>query len=149
MKKAQTETIGLVAIVILVIFILIIYIMFSAQPKKTTTIKQNVVVHNLLNAILKINPSCGEEISNKQLYKIISKGCPTNPCGTSDSCEIYVKEQLEEAVNAYLAGTDYKLNKLTISDPQIEINPEPDDCSKVIADEFPISDFVATLELCI
>lgn len=152
MKKAQTEILGLVVIVILIIFALILYVMFSSQPEQTTNIKENVVLFNTLNAILKHNPICNQGTLSKSFYRIISD-CTTStqsPCPAIASCQEYVKNQLKQALDATLSPkTQYKM---IIDYPESEDivieTPEFAQCTKIMADNYPISNFVAKLSIC-
>ena len=58
MKKAQTEIIGLMVLVILFIFVGLIYIMFSGESEESITrdVKQTAKVKNLLKAYTQITP---------------------------------------------------------------------------------------------
>ena len=152
MKKAQTEIIGLVVIVILIIFALVIYMKFSSQTKPETNIKQNILVHNTLNAILKTNPVCAQKTLSKSLYRVISD-CTTSdqsPCPTSTSCTDYVEKQLKSALEATLSQkTQYKLVIDYPEDENIVIKTQNfEKCQNIIADNYPISNFIAKLNIC-
>ncbi len=56
MKKAQTEILGLLVIVILFIVLGFIFLKFSSSTKTQPTIRQNIEVVNLVNAIRKFTP---------------------------------------------------------------------------------------------
>ncbi|MBI2130131.1 hypothetical protein HYX19_04700 [Candidatus Woesearchaeota archaeon] len=57
MKKAQTEILGLLVIVILFIILGVVYLRFSGSPtSEQPTIRQNIEVVNLVNAIRKFTP---------------------------------------------------------------------------------------------
>ncbi len=152
MKKAQTEMLGLVVIVILIIFALVIYILFSAQSKPETNTKQSIIVYNTLNAILKLNPSCNQETLLKPMHRIISDCTKStqSPCASSNSCWDYVKKQLKNALEATLGQK--RQYQLVISGLEVEdIIIETQDfkkCQKIIVDNSQKGSFMAKLSIC-
>lgn len=64
-RKAQIEMIGLLVIVILFIFIGIFAIRFALRPESTIVaeMRTNIMVNNMLNAIIKTNTQFNKDIS--------------------------------------------------------------------------------------
>lgn len=115
-KKAQTEIMGLLTIVVLFIFIGLIYIMLAGKADKgslTRDIVQYEKVQNLLDAFIQITP-CYTKVPYDQMETII-KDCHTSAgsatiCGKP--CKDFIMEEMGNIMKAYNPKQDYEFKIL-------------------------------------
>ncbi len=144
MKRAQADIIGLVVIVILFIIIAIVFLRLSTLPKTESTIKENIQVSNLLNAILKLTP-CKNITPLESLADIIEQ-CNNQPyCGISN-CRDYIKTQVQSTLDNSLDRETYKFTIIKNSVNFIDIGNCVGDVKFV--DNAILPRFVAKLEVC-
>jgi len=109
MKKAQTEIIGLMVIVILFIFGGMIYIMFAGKGETgslTRDVTQVGKVQNMQDTFMQITP-CYAEKPVEQMSDLIKK-CYTGTetiCGIE--CKEYITDTLNSLIKAYNPKQDY------------------------------------------
>lgn len=111
-KKAQTEIIGLMVIVILFVFVGLIYIMFAGkgdQGRLTEDVTQTGKVQNMLDAFVQLTP-CYEKTPFDQMDEII-KECYTS-AGTDivceKNCKTFITDTLDELMKAYNDKQSYE-----------------------------------------
>tara|TARA_B100000315_G_scaffold215748_1_gene215232 strand:+ start:25 stop:462 length:438 start_codon:yes stop_codon:yes gene_type:complete len=144
MKKAQTEIIGLVVIVILFIVIAVIFVKLSTAPKSKSVIKESVEVSNLLNAVVKLTP-CKEDKELSSLSDIIAE------CENQQYCNENCKEYIEKQVNNVMSSAlDKKKSYNMIITKRGDTFIEQGDCKgdTVFADTIILPSFAAKLEIC-
>lgn len=136
MKKAQTEMVGLLVIVILLIFIAVIYIRLTSIPGERDVIRQNVMVTNLLNSIMKY--SC----SNGQIEDLVSSR--NAECGITP-----LEGVISRIITLSLGHEMYRFTVDKRDDAKLEITGlEFDNCGDKFVDTYFKPRFTAVLEIC-
>lgn len=116
MRKAQTEIIGLLTIIVLFIFLGLIYIMLtgkSDQGSLTRDVVQYEKVQSLLDVFVQLTP-CYTKMPYDQMDTII-KDCSTSAgsatvCGKP--CKDLIIEELKNVMEAYNPKQDYQFKIL-------------------------------------
>lgn len=116
MRKAQTEIMGLLTIVVLFIFIGLIYIMLAGKADKgslTTDVVQYEKVQNLLSSFIQITP-CYVKTPYDQMETII-KDCYASDgsatiCGKP--CKDLITEEMDSMMKAYNPKQAYEFKIL-------------------------------------
>lgn len=136
MKKAQTEMVGLLVIVILLIFIAVIYIRLTKIPGEKDVIRQNVIVTNLLNSIMKY--SC----NNGQIEDLVSSR--NAECNNAP-----LKGVISRIITLSLGHEMYKFTVDERDNTKLEITGlEFDNCGDKFVDTYFKPRFTAVLEIC-
>jgi hypothetical protein len=115
-KKAQTEIMGLLTIVVLFIFIGLIYIMLAGKADKgslTQDIVQYEKVQNLLSSFIQITP-CYTKVPYDQMSTII-KDCYASDgsatiCGKP--CKDFITAEMDSMMKAYNPKQAYEFKIL-------------------------------------
>lgn len=115
-KKAQTEIMGLLTIVVLFIFLGLIYIMLAGKSDKgslTTDVVQYEKVQNLLSSFIQITP-CYTKVPYDQISTII-KDCYTSDgsatiCGKP--CKDFIIGEMDNMMKAYNPKQAYEFKIL-------------------------------------
>ncbi len=117
MRKAQTEIIGLVIIVILIALGMLFALQFAIKKPsagKTQAVKESTLAANFLNALLSTTTEC-----NKRSIKELLQDCAVFGainCGAESSCS-YAHKAVSEIIDSTL-GKWNKKYALTIKDGQ-------------------------------
>jgi hypothetical protein len=147
MKKAQTEIIGLMVIVILFIIIGTVFIAFTfRRSPENIEIRQSTKVTNLMNAIMKYTPC--ETDPKKESIEGIIRICDDNDY-CSMPCKTYLEKEIKSILEKSLDGTQkfrfiVNKNKAVFLEIQGDKPCEGD----LISDSFISYAFNAKLELC-
>ncbi len=111
MKKAQTEMIGIVMIIILLAVIGLVFLYFALKPDEGfEELRSNIQVNNLLIAMMKTNLNeCDNSI--KDTIVEYNRNCVNNPngkiCGDKD-CN-YLKTEVKEIIKKSFEKYEFKV----------------------------------------
>lgn len=96
--KGQTETVGLIVIVLLLLIVGVIFIRFSLleKPEVYSDLRTNIQASNLLNAIMKADSERGK-------LKEVMAGCREN----KEDCSYFENEIKKIVKNLFDAGTNF------------------------------------------
>lgn len=154
MKKAQTEIIGLMVIVILFIFVGLIYVMFAGRGEQaplTREVTQAAKVQNMLDAFVQVTP-CFTEMPYKQMSEIISECCVDRECDKiicGEDCQELITTTLDEMMGAYVQYQEYEF-RIQDSDKEFLSHFSSEECTgdtKAATDRVLAGSQVLTLKL--
>jgi len=97
-KRGQTEAIGLLVIVVLFVVIIMFYLAFSLRPEAVNTLKENVQVDYMLNAILKYTPECSNEVTKTMKDIINSYDFEANNVICGRPCKDLIKDESKKII---------------------------------------------------
>lgn len=141
MRKGQTETIGLVAVVIVIIIVMLIALKMCSNPSKPQDLRKDIEASHLLNAMMLYTPDC----TDQHISELIRK-CPGSPvCGKE--CEQAISAELKNIAEASVDNkTSYEIN-ITTSEGQLILLGE---CkgTTVRTDTYYNPGFLAKIKLC-
>jgi len=152
MRKAQTEIIGLLVIVILFIFVGLIYVMLTGKSDDESLTRDVVhtgKVQNFLDAFVQVTP-CYTKIPFEQMSTVI-KNCYISDgeesiCGKN--CKDLITDTLEAAMEEYNAKQEYEFKIISADEEEfISIGGCTDTISTPTATERIIAGQAITLRM--
>src|SRR3989338_3365265 len=106
MKRAQTEVLGLLVIVVLFIVILMFYLAFSMKSQQRTGIKESEQAKYISDAILKYTPECRNEVAKSIRDIILGCDFEANNKICNKPCKDLLKEESKKILD--LADSKYR-----------------------------------------